>query len=96
MVESTPTKAIAGHDKSLSWQDWLTDSKQSADDLLRSLYGRTTARSIFFPMIDTLMLVIGDVMIAAGLLEPLLEPGLVRLRWQCVCIPTRVKMFTIP
>ncbi|KAG9189800.1 hypothetical protein G6011_06668 [Alternaria panax] len=84
-LKSMATNAVSGHDNVMTWQRWRCDAKQSTDGLFHCAHLETTAVSLFHLMVDAIMLVTDDLLIAAGQLEPPLRPNMVRLRWQCAC-----------
>ncbi|KAI4670460.1 uncharacterized protein J4E79_000742 [Alternaria viburni] len=88
------TEAIAGQEMTSTWQDWRNDSKKSTGGFFGGAYGKITASSVLLRMTDAFMSATDDVMIAAGLLEPLLRPDTVRLRWQCVLQQERIEDVT--
>jgi hypothetical protein len=81
--EPEVTKGDAGPNM-VTWQIWRDDIRQSGDGLFQGTLVKTTASSLFHLMVDALMLVTDDLLIAVGQLEPPLMPNMVRLRWKCV------------
>lgn len=77
-----------------TWQTWRVGIAEAIDMLLIDRNFGLVAKVASLLIFDAFALIIDRVYITVGVLEPLLSPGRVRLRWRCVSLVPQSDMPT--
>ncbi|KAF3045542.1 hypothetical protein E8E12_009520 [Didymella heteroderae] len=86
MGSETPThKGVKATTPTTTWRSWRAGFAEAVDILPINRDFRFAAKIAFFLAFDAFAFATDRVFIAIGVLEPLLSPKMVRMRWRCRC-----------
>ncbi|KAF3032468.1 hypothetical protein E8E12_003449 [Didymella heteroderae] len=84
-LEPTTHKDVKTATIAITWQSWRANFAEAVDILLIKRELGLATKAAFHLAFDAFALATDPVLITVGILEPLLPPETVRLRWRCKC-----------